>query len=485
MNFVGFEKEKLEKYRGSESSFYFNLRNASFEKISQTKDPDFRHGLNIDVSPNKKEVVHKNIFSPEYVVSEKDVFSSVKELQHGWESFFSKEWNKTQQSNKWSEIHTAFANNFVLIDIPENSVYSEPIDITEKVIDGPLFNTILIRVGKNAQVKFVYTKENKEGEFFVSEDVRIMAGEGSLVDFITLQNYSSDTIHVVSKQSIGERDSCVTIIDLIAGSSYTKYDCVHQLSSVGAQGDTKVLFSGGAQQLIDINTESLHNACETHSNSITKGVLFGRARALSRGLVKINSNAAGSNGYETQDVLLLSKDAEAYAVPNLEIDNSEVKCSHGSSVGQIDSEMLFYLMSRGYSRSEAVRKIVEGYFTPVLDLLSPLIREKVSEKLFNSINMGGPLTKEVAIEALKKVQDPEIPLDLWTLGLIYGIDIREDNSVDITMTFTSPMCPFGAKMMNDVRAKLIEAGFSDARVEVVLTPKWEPSEEVKMLLGLA
>lgn len=92
-------------------------------------------------------------------------------------------------------------------------------------------------------------------------------------------------------------------------------------------------------------------------------------------------------------------------------------------------------------------------------------------------------TKDEVIEALKKVEDPELFLDIWFLGLIYNIGIEEDK-VAIEMTFTSPMCPAGPELVSDVQAKVGELeGVEDVQVNVVFTPQWEPSDEVKGLLG--
>lgn len=94
------------------------------------------------------------------------------------------------------------------------------------------------------------------------------------------------------------------------------------------------------------------------------------------------------------------------------------------------------------------------------------------------------LNKENAEEALKKVIDPELGLDIFTLGLIYGIDIKEKNAIHIKMTFTSPMCPYGPFLIEDVKKHITDAGFVNPQVEVIFTPPWQPTKEVRMMLGL-
>ncbi len=94
-------------------------------------------------------------------------------------------------------------------------------------------------------------------------------------------------------------------------------------------------------------------------------------------------------------------------------------------------------------------------------------------------------SKNEIIEVLKKVNDPELHIDVWTLGLIYNIETK-DKIVDIKMTFTSPMCPFGPFLVDDIKTKIKEKikNVKDVKVEVVFQPVWQPSDEVKAILGL-
>lgn len=95
------------------------------------------------------------------------------------------------------------------------------------------------------------------------------------------------------------------------------------------------------------------------------------------------------------------------------------------------------------------------------------------------------VTRELVIEAIKTVEDPELFLDIWFLGLIYKIEISEENNIDIEMTFTSPMCPAGPQLVGEVteKVKAIQ-GVKEVSVKVVFRPPWEPSDEVKALLGM-
>lgn len=94
------------------------------------------------------------------------------------------------------------------------------------------------------------------------------------------------------------------------------------------------------------------------------------------------------------------------------------------------------------------------------------------------------LSKEAAIESLKFVVDPEIGLDVYTLGLIYEIKIKSKNEIEIIMTLTSPMCPYAPQLMQDIKDELKNKGFKKPKVEIVFDPPWNPSQDVKLMLGL-
>lgn len=92
-------------------------------------------------------------------------------------------------------------------------------------------------------------------------------------------------------------------------------------------------------------------------------------------------------------------------------------------------------------------------------------------------------TKEESTEALKSVKDPELGIDLWTLGLIYDLKI-EGAEIDVTMTLTSPFCPFGNEIVLSVEKALKKIGFDEARVDITFEPPWKPSPELRSMLGI-
>lgn len=95
------------------------------------------------------------------------------------------------------------------------------------------------------------------------------------------------------------------------------------------------------------------------------------------------------------------------------------------------------------------------------------------------------ITKEDIIEkVLKEYQDPELHIDVWTLGLIYDVTVRENGSVSILLTFTTITCPFGPQMVEEIETRVKELGVSEVSVEVTFDPPWKPTDELREMLGV-
>src|SRR5207237_7389131 len=129
---------------------------------------------------------------------------------------------------------------------------------------------------------------------------------------------------------------------------------------------TGAYFADGEQHL-DYDTFQEHIAPSTTSDFAFKGALRDEARAVWRGMIRVEQDAQKTNAYQENRNLLLSKTAHADSIPGLEILANDVRCTHGATLGQVDREQLFYLMTRGLSRSEAERVIVRGFFQDALD----------------------------------------------------------------------------------------------------------------------
>ena len=382
--------------QSTEPKWFTEYRLNSFLNSQKTNYPTFRYGLNINIKPSdfdfsevKPNNIENSLIKIDYDKNEAEIFSS-NQLDFLDESkikpFLTKEWVDKEDKNKIFYFNQAFANDFLFIHIPKNTELKNSIEINCDINDFTFISNIFVFAEKNTKAKIILNKSSQKKSNYISETVKIIAEENSKINFITIQNLNNKTINIQDRKSIGKRDSQVNWVDLCLGSKYTKSQVISNLNEPGAESNNTVLFLGSDNQQYDIYTSSLHNAKNTTSKIITKGVLNNESKALSRSLVKIKENAPKSNGYEKQEALLLSENAEADAIPYLEIDNNDVKCSHSSAVGQIDKEKIFYLMSRGLNKSEAKKKIVEGYFSPILELLSNKeLKSNINKKINNAL----------------------------------------------------------------------------------------------------
>jgi Fe-S cluster assembly protein SufD len=134
----------------------------------------------------------------------------------------------------------------------------------------------------------------------------------------------------------------------------------------------------GGEQRADYTTTQNHRAPDTGSNLLTKGVLLGAAQSFSSGMVRVEANAAGTDGYQGNRILVLSGRAKAEVEPGLEILSDDVRCSHGVSIGGLDPEELFYAQTRGIPEEESRKLLVSGFLEGVLERIpEEEIRQRV------------------------------------------------------------------------------------------------------------
>jgi Fe-S cluster assembly protein SufD len=146
--------------------------------------------------------------------------------------------------------------------------------------------------------------------------------------------------------------------------------------------------------MLDFRTFQDHAAPDTTSNLLFKGAVGGHSRSVYTGLIRVRKNARGTNAFQTNRNIKLSDGAWAESVPNLEIENNDVRCSHASAVGPIDEDQRFYLESRGVPTPIAERLVVTGFFDEVLSRLpvpaaATALRNLVAGKLDRQVPVRG------------------------------------------------------------------------------------------------
>ncbi len=199
--------------------------------------------------------------------------------------------------------------------------------------------------------------------------VEAYAGAAAEVQYVALQSWGKGVRHVSMQKTIAGRDAKLDTLVVNLGATVARVDQMAALEGPGARSDMLGLYFASDDQHFDMNTRQDHVVPHATSDLLYKGALYDSARTIFRGLIKVWPKAQRTDAYQTNRNLLLSEKAEATSLPNLEIEADDVRCSHASTVGHLDDEELFYIMSRGVPAALAERLVVFGFFADVLDRL--------------------------------------------------------------------------------------------------------------------
>jgi len=291
---------------------------------------------------------------------------------------------------KFVALHGAFFNAGTFLYVPRGVVVELPLQSLIH-FDAPnvafLAHTLVI-VEEGASVTLIerFTSEATEAQRFSNTAVELILKPGASLQYFHLQDLARNVWHFTSQTALLERDAQLTWLNGTLGSQTTKafLDC--KFVGAGAQANLLGFFFGDDKQHFDQHTFQNHLVGQTASDLLYKGALKDRAYAVFRGLIRVNPNAQRSDAYQANRNLLLSQHAHADSIPELEIEANDVRCTHGATVGPIDPEQVFYLMTRGVSKIEAERLIVEGFFEPLLQKI-PLtaVREALEHVIQNKI----------------------------------------------------------------------------------------------------
>lgn len=288
------------------------------------------------------------------------------------------------EQGKFEALNAALWTDGILLYVPEGVRLDLPIRISRWVSQAGAahFSRTLIIAESGSQVSYV--DEEISGDLdkhtLVSQAVEVIAKDGAQVQYVSLQRLGKGVFYQASQRTLAQRDSTLDTLNVSMGATTARVDLSAALLGPGANSDMLGLYFGDDSQHFDHNTRQDHQAPNTASDLLYKGALDESSRSVFRGVIKVFPGAQKTDAYQTNRNLLLSDHARADSLPNLEIQADDVKCSHGATVGQLDEESRFYLMSRGLSREQAERLVVLGFLGEVLSRL-PLggVVEKVTK----------------------------------------------------------------------------------------------------------
>jgi len=274
-------------------------------------------------------------------------------------------------SEKFAAHNAALWKHGLLVHVPRGVELEKPlyVRIANSVEGGSLFWRLLVVAEPESRFTLIeeYASSAPELSAYSNAAVEIVVQQAAKVEYVSVQNLSLGTWHFGSHHARVDRDAELDWVAAGFGSAKGKVWIQNDLAGPGATSRvTGAYFADGTQHL-DYDTFQEHLAPSTTSDFAFKGALRDTARAVWRGMIRVEEGAQKTNAYQENRNLLLSKSAHADSIPGLEIMANDVRCTHGATLGQVDREQLFYLMTRGLTRSEAERLIVRGFFQDVLD----------------------------------------------------------------------------------------------------------------------
>ena len=225
---------------------------------------------------------------------------------------------------------------------------------------------------------------------FTNAVVEVQVGPGAGVDLVILQREAPGAFHVANLAVWQERDSRFACHTLSLGGRLVRNDASVLLADEGADCTLRGLFVGGGEQVLDNHTLVDHAVPFGTSRELYKGILGGASRGVFRGRVIVRPDAQKTNASQSNRNLLLSATAEVDSKPQLEIRADDVRCSHGTTIGQLDPDALFYLRSRAIAEPEARELLTRGFAADILAALPvPALAEGLDAAVDASLARAG------------------------------------------------------------------------------------------------
>ena len=268
-------------------------------------------------------------------------------------------------------LNTAFAGEGIVIDVADGLHVEQPIHCISIGASGALPGSFhprnIIRVGRQAQITIVESHRGLPGQTYLTNPVtEVMLESDSLLHHFVIAGDDSDGSHLGRTDVSASRNSQYRSFVLSMGGFLTRREVRIELHEDGAEATVDGAYGVYDAQHSDIHSEILHMAPHTVSQQTMKGVLSGRSKGVFQGRIHVTRAAQGTDGRQLHKALLLNQGPEVDCKPELEIYADDVQCAHGATTGEVDSNQIFYLMSRGIDEQTARALLIEGFLDDVV-----------------------------------------------------------------------------------------------------------------------
>jgi Fe-S cluster assembly protein SufD len=292
------------------------------------------------------------------------------------------------EQDAFTALNEALLPDAAVIDVPKGVVIEEPIVVLEWIDDdgAAVMSRTIVRMGEAAQATVVDVLASPDVDAFVAPVVELQVADAAVLKWLGVQDLGRRVWQVGYHLSRVGRDATLSTANVVLGGDYARVRTDSRLIGQGGSSNLLAVYFGEGNQMHDFRTLQDHDAPRTTSDLLFKGAVEDQSSSVYSGLIRIRKGAAGTNAYQTNRNLVLGQGAHADSVPNLEIEENDVRCSHASAVGPIDEDQRYYLESRGVPTDVAERLIVLGFFEEIFERtpvpgLRELLRGAVAAKL--------------------------------------------------------------------------------------------------------
>ena len=297
--------------------------------------------------------------------------------------------------DEFSVANNAYAPDPIFIEIPEGVYVEAPIVVVHHIAtdNAAVFPRLIVTAGANSQASIIEVISSDDVVALVVPNSEVHVADGANINYVNIQLLGHRVWQVARQASEVGRDATLRSTSAAFGGHYARVRTDSRLNGQGGTAYLNAVYFGSDSQMHDFRTLQEHIAPKTTSDLLFKGAVAGTAQSVYSGLIRVRNGAAGTNAFQTNRNLVLTQGAHADSVPNLEIDEQDVRCSHASAVGPVDEEQLYYLESRGVPTDIAERLIVLGFLDDILTNagvsgVAESLRGYVAEKLDQSNAIG-------------------------------------------------------------------------------------------------
>jgi len=282
------------------------------------------------------------------------------------------------ESAWFADLNEAAWNTGVAMRIPRGVVLSAPVRVVVHATNDAVLPRILVVAEATSEIEIVEEHRGGGAGTRVASVTGVVADAGSHVRHVVVQAWNAGVNGHLGVRTLASRDADVLSVFCVLGGDRAKLELITTLAGEGARSNMVGIILGADRQHLDVHTRHVHQVGHTRSDIDVKAVMTGHSRSSYTGLIRIEKEARETEAFQENRNLVLSGTARADTIPELEILNQDVKCSHGATVAPLDENQVFYLQSRGIEDGQARLMIVRGFLENTLARLPASLREDVS-----------------------------------------------------------------------------------------------------------